>query len=69
MCKLILSEMGVQVKGDAPTECSYCGEEDVRLVVKPQAYAIDGAVMVNVNLTEDTNWICLECLIFDVENS
>lgn len=69
MCKLIVSEAGVQVAGEAPIECSYCGEESDRLVAKPQAYAIDGSVMVNVSFTGETTWLCLECLTFDIEES
>ena len=69
MCAPIILEAGIQVASETPKECSYCGEESSRLVIKPQAYAIEGEVMANISFTDQATWLCLECLVCDIEES
>ena len=51
----------------APTQCNYCDEEKKFLMVKPIAMSYESEVTVNVNMTNKTLWVCLECLSLDLD--
>lgn len=65
--KMKIIEQQYKLNEPAPTQCSYCDEEKNFLMVKPVAMAFNGEVHANVNMTNSTKWICLECLTMDLD--
>ena len=62
-----ISERVYKSNQPPPKQCTYCDEEKSFLMLKPQSMVVNGEVFVNVNLTNTTRWICLECLSLDMD--
>lgn len=63
---LEIIEQQYKLNEPAPTQCSYCDEEKEFLMVKPVAMAFNGEVHANVNMTNSTKWLCLDCLSMEI---
>lgn len=53
---------------EAPTDCSYCKTAKMFLMEKPEFYAVNQKLYVNVNLTGNVLWICLECFSQEIDS-
>lgn len=62
-----INETTYTVPDKAPAACTYCGEERDFLMLKPQAMAYKGDMMINVFMRKDKPWTCLQCFALDID--
>lgn len=62
-----INEATVTTDDQAPRACTYCGEEKDFLMLKPQAMAYRGQLLINVFMRKEKPWTCLQCFALDID--